>query len=421
MTMEKRKVPNTALQLREPTEILLSEKDDENGEKKRTASMVALSGEVIKDHWWWGTLYIDMTGLLFDSNPLPILEDHRTDKKIGMVYDPAKGVDKKNSQLIFAEIQLLENDDANTFYDNSKQGFPYQASVRVKPSKIEHLEEEATAEVNGMTVEGPATIFRQTTIKESSVCVFGWDSQTESAALSEASEDVILSLNEIGKPATRQLKDAFVAVGNANAGEKTILTQEDNIMNKAELLAKHPELKDMFKEEADEAKKAVDADHQTELSEKDGQIDTLTQENEKLSKTNEESQDRIGNLEKKDTIRTEKELKMTADTIINTHLSKSNIPPRLHEKVLTSLDHNKFVENDILDTEKFTELVVSEVTEWNEAFKDSPKPKNTIRGMSFSSDDEQQEAENKLTEDNDATVERMLGYSGKKKVAGNAA
>jgi len=410
MPIKKRTVPGKALQFMEPTEISLSKKKGDDGEEKRTASMLAYSGGVIKDHWYWGDLVIDVDGLSFDSDPLPILEDHLTEKKIGLSHDPSGGIDKKNYQLSFPEIELLDNPDANAFYDNSKQGFPYQSSVRAKPKKIEHLEEETSAEVNGMTVEGPATIFRQTTIKEASVCVFGWDSNTKSAALSEAEEDVLLSLDETGEPSTSQLKEALVADTNASAGEPENLNKEDEVMDRDELLAKYP---DFVKELQDEAVADVEKQHQTELSEKDDQIATLTEENEKLSKTNEENQDRIGSLEKRETIRTEKELKMSADSIIDTFLSKSNIPERLYPKVRKGLDHNKFVESNVLDEEKFAEKAKAEVDEWNEAFKDQPK-EPSVKGMSFSDDGDD---DTKLSKENDDIVDRMLGYGGKKKEA----
>ena len=47
--------------------------------------MLAYSGGVIKGHWYWGDLAIDVSGLSFPSR-FPILEDHRTDKKIAFIF-----------------------------------------------------------------------------------------------------------------------------------------------------------------------------------------------------------------------------------------------------------------------------------------------------------------------------------------------
>ncbi len=392
------KVPANSLCLSEPLEISLAEEKNEDGEKKRTASMLAYSGGVIKDHWWWGDLVIDTEGMKFQNNPLPILEDHMTDKKIGMAK--TGGAVQDDHSIRFNEIVLLSNEHATEFYNNSKDGFPYQASVRVEPAVIEHLEEKGKADVNGMTIKGPATIFRQVLCKESSVCVFGADGSTASSAFSEeGSKDIMLSIEEIGSPNTDNSKPSATNVAKQK--------QEGN-MNKEELLAAHPELAKMFEEEADEAKVKAEQEFNDQLSDRDAQIATLTEENTKLSETNAANNTRIDSLERNDTIRSEKEMKFTADSIVEVALKSSNIPARLHPKVTKSLDYGEFVENNVLDTVKFTEKVTAEVAEWNSTFKEmQPIPDPAILGMSQAGGDG-----DILATENKSIVERMLGYNG---------
>ena len=56
---------------------------DGDGEKKPQLDMLAYSGGIIKGHWYWGDLAIDLSGMSFPKKKFPILEDHMTDKKIG--------------------------------------------------------------------------------------------------------------------------------------------------------------------------------------------------------------------------------------------------------------------------------------------------------------------------------------------------
>ena len=50
--------------------------------------MVAYSGQVIENHFAWGNLLIDLSGLRFERSRYPVLEDHNTDKKLGFSGKP---------------------------------------------------------------------------------------------------------------------------------------------------------------------------------------------------------------------------------------------------------------------------------------------------------------------------------------------
>ena len=51
--------------------------------KTRTLKMVAYSGKIIKNHWYWGDLAIDTSGMKMAKKEIPILQDHATEEKIG--------------------------------------------------------------------------------------------------------------------------------------------------------------------------------------------------------------------------------------------------------------------------------------------------------------------------------------------------
>ena len=75
------------------------------GENTRL-NMVGYSGGVIKDHWYWGNLMINLDGMSFPITKYPILEDHRDDKKIAftgkpLIDDYKLKVDPENDALYF--------------------------------------------------------------------------------------------------------------------------------------------------------------------------------------------------------------------------------------------------------------------------------------------------------------------------------
>jgi hypothetical protein len=60
----------------------------EGEEGKKKLRLVVYSGGVIKGHWWWGNLAIDLEGVKFDRSKYPVLENHRTDKKLAFSKRP---------------------------------------------------------------------------------------------------------------------------------------------------------------------------------------------------------------------------------------------------------------------------------------------------------------------------------------------
>ena len=64
-------------------------KPAEGGEDKELKlSIVGYSGGVIENHWWWGNLVMDTSGVEFRKDKYPILFDHDTDQRIGFSDTP---------------------------------------------------------------------------------------------------------------------------------------------------------------------------------------------------------------------------------------------------------------------------------------------------------------------------------------------
>jgi len=150
----------------------------EAGEQQEAGGfrILAYSGHVIRGHWLWGNLAIDLAGLKFDKKKTAVLENHFSDKRIG--FTTMQDIADK----VMVEGKFLSNPVAQQIKDDIAEGFPMQASLYVPPQLIEHVKEGESVEVNGQKLEGPGTVFRKATIKEVSMCALGADSQTQSKA-----------------------------------------------------------------------------------------------------------------------------------------------------------------------------------------------------------------------------------------------
>ena len=185
--------------------------------------MLIYSGGLIKDHYYWGDLAIDLQGMQFPKSKYPILESHNTDRKIGFTAPPLVN---GNLKIDSANTTFLDTPASQEFRRLSKEGFPYESSMYAKPTVIEKVDTGATSDCNGSTVKGPATIWRKSIFKEASVCTFGWDSQTEASAFSR---DILeLSVDLEGFDEDSELADRLFRLGrNGQIEETERLSEED--------------------------------------------------------------------------------------------------------------------------------------------------------------------------------------------------
>jgi hypothetical protein len=385
---EKMKIPEAALHFMDHQCLAKAEVGKEEGAKAKL-NMLAYSGKPIKNHWYWGDLVIDLDGMKFEKKAFPILENHRTDRKIA--FSNGKPV-IENYQLKANpdSVEFVDTEYANEFIKLSKQGFPYESSIYAVPSTIERLEEGASAEVNGFTLKGPAAIWRQSTFKEMSVCVFGHDSNARSEAFSK--DEIELDME------VQTSKVIDTEVDQESTGKEVVSS-----MTLEELKTQNPEAYNALKEEVKaEVTEAVTSEVEQKFAkEKEDLENKHTEEKSGLT-------DRILELEKRDAIRSEAELKHRADGIWAHKLSESDIPEHLYGKVSAHVSHSKFVKEGILDEKSFSEAIEAEIKDWQEKGVTS-----SVLGMSFTqkkeSGDDDTDA-TKFAKENDAAVETLSQF-----------
>jgi len=146
---------------------------------KRPVRLTAFTGEEV-NHWWWGRCIFDRSGFRPSGSQLTIDYNHNPNQEIGYI----DGWNEGGCALICTGYLLPYPNDpadiASKIIYRAKRGRQYQCSVTVDEYfKTEHLEEDASAEVNGMTVKGPIRIFREYSIMGVAICPYATDKGTE--------------------------------------------------------------------------------------------------------------------------------------------------------------------------------------------------------------------------------------------------
>lgn len=145
----------------------------------RRFSGVAYTGNPITNHPYWGTVVFDLS-LMNVPDRMAILRDHCSDKIVGFSDEHAI----TNDGLVLGGVLSKATEYGREVAATSDEGFPWQMSVRISPLRIEELMDGGTAVVNGKVVNGPAYIFRESELSETSFTPTGWDSGTSATALS---------------------------------------------------------------------------------------------------------------------------------------------------------------------------------------------------------------------------------------------
>lgn len=372
------KVPKSAFSFTDPEAFA---KVDKEG----NVDIVCYSGKPIKGHWYWGDLAIDVMGADFPKKFYPILEQHDLMRKVGFSVKPLND----NNQLSLKNVTFVDTEASKEFQTISKQGFPFEASITGRPTIIEQLEDGESAQVNGYMMKGPCSIWRKWTYKETSICVFGYDSNTRSRALTENDEEVEVSL----------LKKAPVDEGD---GITNIKIEEVKTVDLKELKEKDVAAYNTLIEEA---KVIVKPEIEAAFTQKET---TLTVKMGELTTKLEDASKRILAFEKSEAIRKEGELRQTADGIWATNLKASEIPEHLYAKVKAHVLYEKFIKDGNFDEVAFTKAVTDEIADWVKGGVNKQ-----VMGTGFNQ--KTIDTETKLAADDDKAVEEMLTLAGQPK------
>ncbi|KKM67564.1 hypothetical protein LCGC14_1469860, partial [marine sediment metagenome] len=156
--------------------------DDGESKPKRFA-MTAYTGGPMQVSNYGPPVVIDLSGLKAKA-PIPILRDHDLARVIGHADEITIG----DSSVKLAGVISGTGPDAVEVQANARNGFPWKASVGVRPDKLEFVGEGVATKVNGKTYTGPLNVARRSTMGETSFVAIGADRKATAKVAASAAQ-----------------------------------------------------------------------------------------------------------------------------------------------------------------------------------------------------------------------------------------
>ena len=212
--------------------------------KPSTFSIKAYDGGVVHVCGWWYGVVIDLQGLTADSQ-IPILSDHF--RSVEYVAGQSDSVDIGDNDInVSGKLYSNVEEAVAKIVAKAQSGYKWQASVGVKPSRVDEVMEDGEVTVNGQTFQGPLFVARESVLKETSIVVFG------------AAENTDVNIT-----AKNSIKEAIMpketkAVPTKAVEPEVVSSPEENPTTPIQATAVAPVVTPVAPIEATEAEKAVE-------------------------------------------------------------------------------------------------------------------------------------------------------------------
>ena len=128
-----------------------------NPQKRPTFEMLAYSGGVLSVGWG-GPVYVDLSGLRA-ADQVTVLLDHDRYAIAGQCLSvdiSARQV--KAAGILTGNVEDPVNDPAGKIALHARNGFHWPCSIGVAVAKVEEVQAQAKASVNGRSIAGPAYV-----------------------------------------------------------------------------------------------------------------------------------------------------------------------------------------------------------------------------------------------------------------------
>lgn len=178
-------VERRIIQLRAPLDFVAVQAD-----QQRRCSISAYTGAIIDSRW--GSFVIDISGIQ-TKEKVPILREHEPARIVGFCDQ----TERKTSELSMEGAFSSATTDAQEVLALADEGFPWQASIGVRPLQVKLLKnQDEKASVNGREIAGPMEIWSKSFVGEVSLTPWGLDRETGMQLLSEDGSAVQVQIDE---------------------------------------------------------------------------------------------------------------------------------------------------------------------------------------------------------------------------------
>jgi len=157
--------------------------ETEGDAKPKRFSMTAYTGGPMQVDNYGPPVVIDLAGITAKA-PLPILRDHDLSRVIGH----ADEVNVSGSSIKLAGVISGAGPDAAEVQASAGNGFPWKASVGVRPDKLEFVGDGVATKVNSKTFTGPLYVARKSTLGETSFVAIGADRKATAKVAATAAQ-----------------------------------------------------------------------------------------------------------------------------------------------------------------------------------------------------------------------------------------
>lgn len=163
----------------------------ERPDEDRGFMMTAYTGQIL-DLGWFGRYVFSIEGMKAKAK-IPILREHQRERVVGY----SKKAWSENGNFLISGIFSKSTQDAKEVLALAQEGYPWQASVGISPSKIKTLDsDKESMVVNGQEVTGPIEIWLESKIGEVSFVSLGADDDTAAIALREQQSKIPAIISE---------------------------------------------------------------------------------------------------------------------------------------------------------------------------------------------------------------------------------
>lgn len=149
--------------------------------------MLAYSGGPLLIDYWDAPVYVDVEGMEIRTQSMPSFLQHYRQAIVGHTTSITKS--DGNRSVMASMVVSGAGAEAEMVVKTARRGFPWQASITARPLRMEKVSAGASASVNGRTLQGPAYIARQSSLREISIVPLGGDADAIARIAATAAED----------------------------------------------------------------------------------------------------------------------------------------------------------------------------------------------------------------------------------------